>query len=180
MRTVEVRRHAERADRGDEESALTERGRQMCAALARRAGGYALVVSSPPPRAKETAELIGGRLDRVEPRLLPPMEELPQGFWERLSGISGYVELVRSHEAARRVAEEQAALWAELAAEVADGERVLAISHGGVVELGTAAVCERLRPALEGPTFGLCEGVLVSYDGDAPAAIEALRSPKEA
>lgn len=63
MPILEVRRHAERADRADEASALSERGRALCRELAPRCGPYALVLASPAARAKETAERLGRPLD---------------------------------------------------------------------------------------------------------------------
>ena len=55
MPVLEIRRHAERTDRGNEQSALSQGGRAMAESLAKRAPKYALVLSSPLPRAKETA-----------------------------------------------------------------------------------------------------------------------------
>lgn len=176
MRTIEVRRHAERADSTDEASVLTERGRQMCEVLASRAQPYALVVSSPKTRALETARLIAGRLDRVEPGLLPELHGLPFGFWEELHDLAGYRDLMASQAGARRIAEGQMALWASLVAEVEDGASVLAVSHGAVVELGGLLAAERLGRLLDGPTFGLCEGVTVNYEGVVPMAVEIVRA----
>src|SRR5439155_11367262 len=65
---LEIRRHAERVNRADDQSALSVAGRAMCERLAKDAPRYSLVVSSPLPRAKETAERIAGRLDGVDPR----------------------------------------------------------------------------------------------------------------
>ena len=52
MPVLEIRRHAERADRGDEQSALSAAGRVMAESVAKRAPKYVLVLSSPLPRAK--------------------------------------------------------------------------------------------------------------------------------
>ncbi|TMF72945.1 MAG: histidine phosphatase family protein, partial [Chloroflexi bacterium] len=73
MPILEIRRHAERTDRGKEESALSPAGRAMAQSLAKRAPKFALVLSSPLPRAKESAQLMAGRLDGVEPGFLPEM-----------------------------------------------------------------------------------------------------------
>src|ERR1044072_7817131 len=66
-----IRRHAKRQNTNDQQSALSTAGIAMCEKLAKTAPRYALVVSSPLPRAKETAQRIAGRLDAVEPGLLP-------------------------------------------------------------------------------------------------------------
>ena len=63
MPVLDIRRHAQRINLADNQSALAPAGQQMCARLAKAAPNYALVVSSPLPRAKETAERIAGWLD---------------------------------------------------------------------------------------------------------------------
>ena len=45
----------------------------MAESLSKRVPKCALVLSSPLPRAKATAQLIAGRLDAVEPGFLPEM-----------------------------------------------------------------------------------------------------------
>ena len=70
---LEIRRHAERMNLQDNQSALSAVGRAMCDRLAKEAPQYAVVVSSPLPRAKETAERIAGRLDGTDPALLPDL-----------------------------------------------------------------------------------------------------------
>src|SRR5258707_10107409 len=65
MSILDVRRHAERGLG----TALTPKGEASAQAL--RDPTYTLVVSSPLERAQRTAELIGGRLDSIEPGLLP-------------------------------------------------------------------------------------------------------------
>ena len=45
----------------------------MAESLSKRVPKFALVLSSPLPRAKATAQLIAGRLDAVEPGFLPEM-----------------------------------------------------------------------------------------------------------
>src|SRR5207249_11187721 len=73
MPLIEIRRHAERADPKNNQGSLSEAGRAMAETLAKRAPKFALVLSSPLPRAKETAQLIAGRLDAVDAGLLPEM-----------------------------------------------------------------------------------------------------------
>ncbi|TMD60336.1 MAG: hypothetical protein E6I87_06955 [Chloroflexi bacterium] len=81
----------------------------------------------------------------------------------------------RSQDGARRLGEEQASLWAALASRLRDADRGLAVSHGAVIELGALAVAERLELALDGPVFGYCEGVVVTFRDRAPTRIELLR-----
>ena len=170
-----MRRHAERADRRDEQSGLSDAGRALCLRIAATAPAYALVVASPRPRAVETARLIGQRLDSVEPVLLPGLHGLPHEFWVGLDDLADYANLSRSQDGARRLGEEQASLWAALGSKLHNADRALAVSHGAVIELGAMAIAQRLEVALEGPVFGYCEGVVVTFRDRAPTRIELLR-----
>ena len=161
MATLEVRRHAERSDRGNEESALSENGRAMARAVAKESDRYALVVSSPLPRAKETALLIAGRLDTADPALLPEMGgAIADRLYGEMRTLADWRRLLDERDEARHVADEQLAAWTRLASRVGDGERVLA---------------ERLRAPLAGAAFGYCEGVRVEYAKGAATKIAVLR-----
>ena len=170
-----MRRHAQRSDQSDEQSGLSDDGRAMCVRVAQTVPPYALVVASPLPRATETARLIGRRLDSVDPALLPELHGLPFGFWNGLEELADYVRLARSHHGARRLAEEQASLWAAFASRLSGAERALAVSHGAVIELGAIALAQRLKAALGGPVFGYCEGVVATFQSGVPTRIEFLR-----
>ena len=172
----DVRRHAKRAEHDDEDSGLSSDGRAMALALAATAPAYALVAASPIRRARETAELIGGRVDETVPGLAPDLGPLlSYGAYLMLSELSGWIGFVQGDPAALRMADEQLGVWAGLAARVRDGESALAVSHGGVIEIPAAALALRLGANLGGPAFGYCEGVRVAYEGSEPVAIEVLR-----
>ena len=132
----------------------------MAASLAKRAPKFALVLSSPLPRAKETAQTIAGRLDAIEPGFLP---EMGGAIGDRIFGemrtLADWAEILREREEACKFASEQIATWARVAMRVGDKDRVLAVSHGGIIELPALTVAERLRTPLEGASFGYCEGV---------------------
>jgi broad specificity phosphatase PhoE len=174
--TVEVRRHAERTDRGNEESALSAAGLAMAESISKRAPEFALVLSSPLPRAKETALTIAGRLDAVEPGFLP---EMGGAIGDRIFGemrtFADWEEVLREREDARKFATEQLATWARVAMRVGEKDRVLAVSHGGIIELPAITLAQRLRTPLEGASFGYCEGVVVTYAKGAPTKIEIVR-----
>ena len=176
MPILEIRRHAERTDRGNEQSALSAAGRAMAQSLAKRAPQYALVLSSPLPRAKETAQTIAGRLDAVEPGFLP---EMGGAIGDRIFGemrtLADWADVLREREDARKFATEQLATWARVAMRVGEKDRVLAVSHGGIVDLPALALAQRLRIPLEGASFGYCEGVAVTYTKGVPTKLEVVR-----
>ena len=176
MATLEIRRHAQRAERGDEPSALSPAGRAMAESLAKRVGPYALVLSSPLPRAKETAQLIAGRLDGTEPGFLPEMGGvIGDRIFGEMRTLADWAEVLREREDARKFATEQLATWARVAMRVGERDRVLAISHGGIIELPAITLAQRLRAPLDGASFGYCEGVVVTYAKGAPTKIEVAR-----
>lgn len=176
MPVLEIRRHAERADRPDNESALSPAGHAMAGALAKRAGRFALVVASPLPRAKETAQLIAGRLDAIEAGLLPDMGGIAGNqLYGELRTLADWSRLLREREDARRFALDQLRTWGALASRVGERDTILAISHGGIIELPALALTERLGQRLEGPTFGYCEGVRVNFAKGEPTKIVAVR-----
>ena len=176
MPTLEIRRHAERTDRGNEQSALSLAGRATAESLAKSAPKFALVLSSPLPRAKETAQLIAGRLDAVEPGLLPEMGGvIGDRIFGEMRTLADWAEVLREREDARKFASEQLATWARVATRVGEKDRVLAISHGGIIELPALTLAQQLRTPLEGAAFGYCEGVVIAYAKGAPTKIEVVR-----
>ena len=91
----------------------------MAAALAKRAPKFALVVSSPLPRAKESAQLIAGRLDGVEPGFLPEMGGvIGDRIFGEMRTLADWAEVLSEREDARKFATEQLATWARVAIRV--------------------------------------------------------------
>ena len=167
MSVLEVRRHAERGMA----TVLTARGEDAARAL--RGTKYALVVSSPLERAQRTAELIAGRLDATEPGLLPDIGGA--GVFGSMATLAEWRALLRSEPKARAFANEQLATWARLAGRVGPKERVLAVSHGGIIELPIVALAEELGLALDGPSFANLEGARITYDKTTRTKLELLR-----
>jgi len=167
MSVLEVRRHAERGL----SSALTPRGEATARALA--GVRYALVVASPLERAKRTAELVGGRLDATEPGLLPDIGGA--GAFGPMATLADWRALLHSDPKARAFAHEQLATWARIAARVGPKERVLAVSHGGLIDLPIVALAEELGVTVDGPSFANLEGARITYDKKRRTTIELLR-----
>ncbi len=172
MPTLDIRRHAQRQDPSDDQSPLSAEGRATCERLAKIAPRYALVLSSPLPRARETATRIAGRLDAVEPGLLP---DLPPGVVE-LRTLAEWARLLRSEPRASRFAREQLPTWARIVSRVKAKDAVLAISHGGIIDLPAVLLARRLGARLDGAAFGYADGVRVTYAKGAPTKITVLRA----
>lgn len=173
---LDIRRHAQRMDLQDNQSALSAAGRAMCERLAKDAPKYALVISSPLPRAKETAERIAGRLDGIDPGLLPDLGGAAARMFGEMRTLADWARLMRDDETAQRFAEEQLPTWSRLAGRVGERDRVLAVSHGGIVDLPAIVIAARLGTKLDGASFGYGEGVRLTYAKGAPVKIEVLRA----
>jgi broad specificity phosphatase PhoE len=174
MPILDIRRHAERQNLADNQSALSVAGREMCERLAKSAPKYALVVSSPLPRAKETAQRIAARYDGIEPGLLPDLGGRAANV-PRDAALEDWARLLDEEPDARRFAEEQLPVWARIAARAGDKDLVLAVSHGGIIELPAIVLARRLGASLGNAAFNYCEGVHVTYAKAAPVKIEVLR-----
>ena len=167
MSILEVRRHAERGLA----TPLSERGEDSARAMA--GTKYALVVSSPLERAKRTAELVGGRLDAIESGLLPDIGGA--GVFGSMATLADWRALLRSDPKARDFAHEQLATWGRIAGRVGPKDVVLAISHGGIIELPIVALADELGLPLEGPSFANLEGARITYDAKKRTKLELLR-----
>jgi len=90
-----------------------------------------------------------------------------------------YAELFRRSAAATEFGERQAALWRTELERVPDGGTLLAVSHGGIIELGTIAAVPALASAW-GPALGYLEGVRLRWDGRSWVSGEVIRlSPSD-
>jgi len=176
MPILDIRRHAQRQSIDDQQSALSTAGREMCEKLAKDAPRYTLVVSSPLPRAKETAQRIAGRLDAVEPALLPDLGSYASSLFGEMKTLADWARLLREHPDAKKFSDEQIPAWARIAARVGEKERVLAVSHGGIIDLPAVLLMEELRVKIEGASFGYGEGLRVTYAQGQPTAVEVLRA----
>src|SRR3954463_12152579 len=176
MPILDIRRHAERQNKDDQQSALSTSGQEMCERLAKSAPKYALVVSSPLPRAKETAQRIAGRLDSAEAALLPDLGSYAAQLFGEMATLSDWARLLHDHPDARKFSDEQLPAWARLAARVGDRDRVLAVSHGGVLDLPAVLLMDQLGIAVTGASFGYGDGVSVTYTKGKPTAIAILRA----
>ncbi|GAC1698884.1 MAG: hypothetical protein NVS9B6_09770 [Candidatus Limnocylindrales bacterium] len=168
MSVLEIRRHTERGATGT----ITEAG--IAAARALAGTPYALVVASPLERAKRTAELIGGRLDAIEPGLLPDIGGA--GIYGDMGALVDWRRLLREDAQAKALADEQLATWSRLISRVGPKDTVLAISHGGIIELPIVALGQHLGVILAGPAFDFLEGARITYDKSGAKTIELLRA----
>ena len=176
MPILDIRRHAQRQNTDDQQSALSTAGREMCERLAKTAPKYALVVSSPLPRARETAQRIAGRLDTADPALLPDLGSHASKLFGEMATLADWARLLHVHPDSHKFADEQLPAWSRIAARVKDKDRVLAISHGGIIDLPAVLLMEQLGIPVVGASFGYGDGVSVTYTKGKPTALAILRA----
>jgi broad specificity phosphatase PhoE len=90
--------------------------------------------------------------------------------------LADWARLLHEHPDGQKFADEQLPAWARIASRVGEKERVLAISHGGIVDLPAVLLMERMRVPVAGLSFGYGEGVRVTYAKGQPSGLEVLRA----
>jgi broad specificity phosphatase PhoE len=174
MRTLEHRRHSRRDPGGVH---LNADGLALAHSVAAGLPRFDRVVTSPLPRAVETAEALGLTVDttlaglaEVPDDVVAVFESLPRPArsFERIVEHLG-----RSREAAE-FAHRELAQWRSELERVPEGGRLLMISHGGFIELVAASALPEVVRGW-GPPLGYLEGVRLTWDGRRWTSAEVLR-----
>lgn len=172
MQFAEIRRHSVR-DLRDEH--LSVGGRQLAADVGRARGPFRLVVSSPVPRARETAIAMG----------FPPDEE--DSVWYDLGdgrvpwpvSFSEMLEQLAINPRAAEVAGRFRTSILRLLGRIREGEALLVVAHGGVPELVAASCCEPDVLSRLGPPVRCMEEVRLDFEGGVCVGATALRVPSD-
>ena len=174
MRILEIRRHSMRHKPG---SHLTPAGVTLAALAGRDSGPFHQVITSTLPRAGETAVAMGQNVDRM----IEALGNLPGDVFAGLQWPAPFAkvaQIVARQGACARFATQQAQLWAEIAEQLPVSERVLIITHGGIIELGAIGCLPGADHSTWGGAIGYCEGVRLSWDAGGFTRCEMLRMPQ--
>jgi broad specificity phosphatase PhoE len=175
MRWIDYRRHARR-DPGAVH--LNSAGVALARRIGAESGPFFRSVTSPLPRAIETAVAMGA----------PPAETRPElATWgSRVEAALGpivtwsdYAEAVRRSATVARFAEVQAAVLLGIARALPEGQRALVVSHGGVLEIGAVAALPEADHRAWGGPVGYCEGIGLVYDRGRFTDGAPLRIPRD-
>ena len=163
MPIIEHLRHAMRQKPGPH---LSQSGIDLARALGGTLGPFDLVVTSPVPRAAETAAAMGFAVDEEWEELA----SLPEGFEEEAAWNSGFAVIAqaaraRPNGAVARYAQELASLHGQIAQRLSENGNALIISHGGVVETSAIGGAPNMDFTAWDFPCGFCEGVRLTFDG---------------
>lgn len=173
MRTIELRRHTMRAKPGQH---LTQAGVSLARRVGEGLGPFDRVITSPVPRAFETALAMGFAVDEE----LDALAQMGEGVDREIEWPASFgriAAVMRRGGAAAAFGRRLARLLGEIAAGLPDGGSALVISHGGIVEAAAVACLPDADHAAWGDYCGYCEGVRLFSDGVRFVRGEILRMP---
>jgi broad specificity phosphatase PhoE len=173
VRSIDSLRHASRDPGGVH---LNAAGLALARRVGAGSGPFDRTVTSPIPRAVETAKAMGaGAIEtRSELATLGPAVEAGLGPIVRWSD---YARSVHRSSTVARFASGQAELLLGIAGSLPDGDRALVVSHGGVLELGAVAALPNAPHESWGGPAGYCEGIRLFYEGGRFVQGTPLRVP---
>ncbi|MDE1820583.1 MAG: histidine phosphatase family protein [Euryarchaeota archaeon] len=169
MKTLEVRRHSLRTP---PEEHLSKEGLELAEDVGRSSGGFAAALSSPLPRARETAEAMGVVPTRVE-ELWSSLGEADDLPWPA-TFLMCREALARGGGAAR-LSGRLVASALRLVQEVPEDTSALIITHGGLPELLAAALFPAEDARAWGGALRCMEGIRITFEGGLPVQIGVLR-----
>ncbi len=176
MKTIVNLRHAQRQDHSDEDSHLSQLGVDQAKRVGARYESFDLVVSSPLPRAVETAIAMGFAVDIREPLLGEWDDEtMREPEWDTGFGYASWADAYRLGRRVASYVDQRLPLLQSWIDEIPPGGSLLIVSHGGVVEALTLGLAPDANHAELGDSPGQVEGVLVVYDDDGGCTLRQVR-----
>jgi broad specificity phosphatase PhoE len=171
MRTLEVRRHTMRTRPGKH---LSQAGVTLARRCGESMGPFDRVITSKLPRAYETAIAMGFAVDdRIG--LLASISDAVGEEFDWTGGFPAVATAVAAGGETARYADRLARRWQAMLDDLRDGSRVLAISHGGIIEAGAVGCLPGAGHAAWGRALDYCEGVRLVHDGGRFVDIEVIR-----
>ena len=173
MRILEVRRHSMPNKIGKH---LSQEGIALAQLIGSKTGPFNLVVTSPSPRAVETAVAMGFAVDET----LPILAELSSDTYKNSGFPAPFDQLdrfVSQHHDVESFANTQAHAWRDIVCKIDDGEQVLIVTHGCFVEFGAIASLPHGNYSEWNGPIGNCEGFRLTFEDGKFESGEILRVP---
>ena len=163
MRFLELRRHSLRVRPNEH---LSQEGVTFARRVGDEMGPFDLVVTSPSPRAFETAIAMGFAVNET----YTPVD-FNEFDWQKLARMlpEGTAFDLRSNrmgsdDLAAQYAQKLVRQWTQIVARLPEGGQALVISHGGYLDDSAVACLPDDNHREWGENFGHCEGVRLTYD----------------
>jgi broad specificity phosphatase PhoE len=171
MKTIEIRRHSMRTIPGVH---LSQEGVSLARRVGQEMGSFERVVTSTLPRAFETAIAMGFAVDEQVELMSTYGDDVEDEVpWPQPFAV--YAKAVRRDNAAARYGQQLASYYGELAASIPEDRAVLAINHGGIVELGVTASFPSADYEAWGGPVNYCEGARLFWEDGKFVNAELLR-----
>jgi broad specificity phosphatase PhoE len=171
MKVLEIRRHTERKKPGQH---LTKAGVALARRVGAQIGPFHFVITSPVPRAVETAIAMGFATDGEEDLIAELGADVDREIsWQ--AGFGPIAGAVRSGGAAAALARSLRRFCDEVIDSLPEDGSGLIISHGGLVEIMSIACLPGENHTAWGPACGFCEGVRLFHNGTEFVKAEMLR-----
>ncbi|HEY7118645.1 MAG TPA: hypothetical protein VH475_18790 [Tepidisphaeraceae bacterium] len=175
MRTLEVRRHSKREQPAKH---LSQQGVLLARDVGRRMGPFERVVCSSAWRCVETACAMGFAVDetRDDLHMRRAQDKLPDDVLG-LSTFEAFADAASSGKA-KRLAQDLAYIWCEIAAALSKNGRGLVVGHGAMTELAAVAALPDADHAAWGKALAVCEGIRLTFDRGRFHSAQILRVGK--
>jgi broad specificity phosphatase PhoE len=182
MKVLEIRRHSltkKGPDRG-KGSHLSGAGVQLARRIGETIGPCDLVLTSPSPRAIETALAMGYAVDAC----LDALGEMAEAFvqeighherWSWEEPFQVFAQILARGGATAQVGHHIQAAWRMAAEALPDPGKGLLITHGRLLEVGVVACLPETPMAVFGQPFGHCEGIQLRYEAGHFQLLHLLR-----
>ncbi|MCC7117530.1 MAG: hypothetical protein IT310_03305 [Anaerolineales bacterium] len=171
MKILEIRRHSMRLKTSQH---LSQEGVNLARSIGKGLGPFDFVATSTLTRALETAIAMGFAVnEQVELMNTYGVEVEAQAPWPM--PFFHYSEIVKQDGVAAKYAHQ---LYVSCLDKVAQGGSVLAVNHGGVVELGVVACLPDEDFSTWGDEASHCEGARLYWENDKFIKGNALRVSK--
>lgn len=169
-KVLEIRRHAERHKPGHNLNARGVARARIASACER---DYALVVTSPMPRAVQTAIAMGHGVDEEDWSMTTMGGSLDAFPWDVSFGAMQ--QAIRTDPVAGAWVTHLTAQLRYWLARIEPGKALLVVNHGGIAEAGIIGLLGDVDVSGFGASLDYCEGARLGLDGDRVGSVELLR-----
>lgn len=159
MKYLEHRRHTERTRPLDH---INQKGIDLAKKVASRIGPFSYTLTSTVPRAIETALVLGYEVNRTDNLLFHYKPELMAELGD--NSFKAITKAIKAGRYTHSYAQDQLDLFRDVLEQVDEGESVLVVSHGNMVEIGLTAMFPDSDKSKWGKPFSYLDGYRVGYE----------------